>query len=111
MTKVTSMTPEGLKLRLSELGVTLAQAADTWGYTRQQASRWANGRAPIPAWVPYALGLEMMGVAPAQEPVEMPKPVTAPVVAKLVSKPAKPKAAPIDTSVPGRWRFGTFYPD
>jgi hypothetical protein len=103
------LTPEGLKLRMAELDVTLVTMASAWGYTRQQVSRWLNGRAPIPSWVPYALGMATLGAMPVSgpsKPVEAPKPTPAPVVAKPVIAPLVIPAKPKDDGRPFKYMGG-----
>lgn len=121
---------ETLVSAMTELEFTKSDLALMFGVTRETVSRWAGGKMPIPKWVQFALdGIRfrrMSGIKKAPSPVvDMPKVtnVTPPVVAvpvREVQKAADPprtakriKVA-VDCSpapVPGRWRFGTFYPD
>lgn len=90
--KLTSpMTSVAFKLTLSSMGLTQQQVADAWGYTHIQISRWANGKVPVPAWVPYALGMASFAPGEPVKPAERPKLVAAakPVAAPLVA-PEKP---------------------
>jgi hypothetical protein len=103
------LTPEGLKLRMAELDVTLVTMASAWGYTRQQVSRWLNGRAPIPSWVPYALGMATLGAMPVaapDKPTDAPKPIAAPTAPKPVIAPLVVPAKPKDDGRPFKYMGG-----
>jgi transcriptional regulator with XRE-family HTH domain len=104
-----ALTPEELKLRMAELDVTLVTMASAFGYTRQQVSRWLNGRAPIPSWVPYALGMATLGAMPVaapDKPADAPKPVPEPTVAKPVIAPLVIPATPKDDGRPFKYIGG-----
>lgn len=116
---IISMNGVDLKSTLLQRGLTQYQLSTAWGYSEEHISRWITGKAPIPAWVPYALGLKVLSEREYPVAVKItPKLAddlgTTDVVATEMHRPAKPVQVPIDCSpapVPGKWRFGTFYPD
>lgn len=98
--KLTSpMTGVAFKLTLSAMGLTQQQVADAWGYTHIQISRWANGKAPVPAWVPYALGIVSFAPGGPVRPAEPPKPS---VVVEDAITPAAPAKAPPKLVIPAK---------
>jgi hypothetical protein len=111
-------------LAMTDLEFTRSEMALMFGVTRETVSRWAGGKMPIPKWVEFALDgvrWRRRGIAklapPTVAPVEPAKPAMPVKSAEKpveTPRPAKPVKVAIDCSpapVPGRWRFGTFYPD
>lgn len=92
------MTPEAFQAKMTELNLTRAKVCAAWQVSEGLMSKWANGKVPIPGWVRYALA----GIPVVREQVKPaePKVVTRESVEALVPPP-----------VPGKWRFGIFYPD
>lgn len=111
---------EALRLDMRDMGLTQAELAGLFGVSRETVSRWSTGKLEHPLWLSYAMdGLlkhrTRKAIAAPSKPAGTPKPIAAPTAPKPIAKPVQPsKPRPIDCSpppVPGKWRFGVFYPD
>ena len=111
------MTPEQFKAALLDLDIPHGKLGEVWGVSRELVCRWSNGKVPIPGWVRYALAgvpvirAQTKPIAEPAKPVEAPKPVAAPTAPNRVGKPVRGAVDCSPAPVPGKWRFGIFYPD
>ena len=106
---VTPMTNVTFRQALDRLNVTQGDVALAWGYTRQQISRWANGQTPVPAWVPYALGMVSFTPGEPVKPVDRPKlvePVNRRTASMAMDALALARAKPADDGRPFRYVGG-----
>jgi hypothetical protein len=51
------VTPKQFKSGIDQIGLSQERAGLFFGYSRRQGQRWANGEAPVPPAVEYALKL------------------------------------------------------
>ena len=116
-TKVKPMTPADFLAKMTDLGLSRSKVCDVWQVSEGLMSKWANGKVPIPGWVRYALAgvpvirAQTKPVAEPTKPADAPKSVAAPTAPNRAGKLVRSAVDCSPAPVPGKWRFGVFYPD